>query len=99
MSTLRGIFLIPALLLGVVYPATHAAQSAQTQPAPAKNIFHIKYISEDGVYLDSGRNAGLQEGMLLHLVHADPSGGTTEAVRFQGQKPTADVRVFSVADS
>ncbi len=37
--------------------------------------------------------------MLLHLVHADPSGGTTDSVRFQGQEPIADVRIFSVADS
>ena len=65
----------------------------------AKNIFHVKYISEGTVYLDAGHNAGLEEGMLLHLVHADPNGGTTEAVRFQGQDPIADVRVFSVADS
>jgi len=46
----------------------------------------------------AGRNAGLEEGMLLHLVHGDPNGGTTEAVRFQGQEPVADVRIFSVAD-
>ena len=64
-----------------------------------RNIFHVKYISEGAVYLDAGRNAGLEEGMLLHLVHADPNGGTTDAVRFQGQEPIADVRIFSVADS
>jgi hypothetical protein len=96
---LRRLLLIPVLLLGVVSTTTHAAQTAQAQPAPAKNIFHIKYISEGAVYLDSGRNAGLEEGMLLHLVHAGPDDGTTEAVRFQGQEPIADVRIFSVADS
>jgi hypothetical protein len=37
--------------------------------------------------------------MLLHLVHADPSGGTTDSVRFQGQEPIANVRIFSVADT
>jgi hypothetical protein len=37
--------------------------------------------------------------MLLHLAHADPNGGTTDAVRFQGQEPIADIRIFSVADS
>jgi len=62
-------------------------------------MFHVKYISDGSVYLDAGRNAGLQEGMLLHLVHAAPDGGTTEAVRFQGQEPLANVRIFSVADS
>jgi len=37
--------------------------------------------------------------MILHIVHADPSGGVTEAVRFTGQQPIADLRLFTVADS
>ncbi len=96
---MRWLILIPVLTLGVVVFTTDAAQSAQSQPAPAKNIFQVKYISEGAVYLDGGRDAGLEEGMLIHLVHADPNGGTTEAVRFQGQEPIADVRIFSVAAS
>ncbi len=105
--------LIFALLLGVVASTTPAAQYAQDPsvpasasapapapaPAPAKTIFHVKYISEGTVYLDAGHNSGLEEGMILHLVHADPGGGTTEAVRFEGQEPIADARVFSVADA
>jgi hypothetical protein len=93
-----------AVLLGVVV-STRAAQYAQTQPATtsatptAKHIFHVKYVSEGAVYLDAGHNSGLEEGMVLHLVHADPNGGTTDAVRFAGQEPIADVRLFSVADS
>jgi len=59
----------------------------------------VKYISEGAIYLDAGRNEKLEEGMLLHVVHADPSGGTTDAVRFQGQEPVASVRIFSVADT
>lgn len=51
------------------------------------------------MYLDAGRNAKLEEGMVLHVVHADPNGGTTDAVRFQGKEPLADVRIFSVADT
>jgi hypothetical protein len=100
-NRLRRLALIPVLFLGVFFATPRRAQSAQTQPATpqAKNIFHIKYVTEETVYLDAGRNAGLQQGMLLHLVHADPNGGTTEAVRFQGQEPIADVRIFSVADS
>jgi len=63
------------------------------------NIFHVKYVSETAVYLDAGSNGGLEEGMILHLVHADPNGGATDAVRFQAEEPIADVRIFSVADS
>jgi hypothetical protein len=102
-----------AMLFGMAMHSVQAAQSAQPQDAlsyasmPAKpsqyvpSIFHVKYVSEGSVYLDSGSNAGLEEGMILHLVHADPNigNGTTDAVRFQGQEPVADVRIFSVADS
>lgn len=96
---MRWLILFPVLMFGVVVFTTDAAQSGRTQPAPAKNIFHVKYISEGAVYLDGGRDAGLEEGMLIHLVHADPNGGTTEAVRFQGEEPVADARIFSVAGS
>ena len=99
------------LVFGMALLTAQAAQYAQAQDAPSyssatakpaqptPNIFHVKYVSEGAVYLDAGRNAGLEEGMILHLVHADPNGGTTDAVRFQGQDPVADVRIFSVADS
>ena len=84
-------------------PASATAPASEYGPtpaaAPAKNIFQVKYISEGAVYLDGGRNSGLEEGMILHLVHPDPGGGTTESIRFQGTEPIADVRVFSVADS
>src|SRR5580700_12054032 len=112
-KVLSRFVLILALLLGVVVSTPPAAQYAQDPsapasasasapapaPAPAKTIFHVKYISEGTVYLDAGHNSGLEEGMILHLVHADPGGGTTEAVRFEGQEPIADARVFSVADA
>jgi hypothetical protein len=103
-KVLSRFLLMSALMLGVVV-STRAAQYAQTQPATAsatateKNIFHVKYVSEGAVYLDAGHNSGLEEGMVLHLVHANPNGGTTDAVRFAGQEPIADVRLFSVADS
>ncbi len=63
-----------------------SAQATASSPAiaPAKTIFHVKYISEGAIYLDAGRNEGLEEGMLLHLVHADPSGGTTECREIPG---------------
>src|ERR1035441_2911002 len=75
------------------------SRAAANVPAAPKNFFHVKYISEGAVYLDAGRNAGLQEGMLLHVVHCDADGGTTDSVRFQGQESLADVRIFSVADT
>ena len=106
---MRCRLLILALLCGVIHSTPAVAQLApgpQSQPAPAavpmalgQNIFHVKYISEGAVYLDGGLNAGLAEGMILHVVHADPGVGVTDAVRFTGQQPIADLRIFTVADS
>ena len=71
----------------------------QAEPSAQQNIFHVKYVSETSVYLDAGKNAGLEEGMILHIAHADPNVATTESVRFQGGDPVADLRIFSVADT
>ena len=57
-----------------------------TQQAARLNIFHVKYVSEGAVYLDAGRNGGLEEGMILHLVHADPNGGTTDRGEVSGAR-------------
>jgi hypothetical protein len=112
-NAIGGLF-IAILILGGPPPAapqelqpaqplqlTQEGQYAQApaQQAPPQNIFHIKYVSEGAVYLDGGRNSGLEEGMVLHLVHADPIVVMTESVRFQGQDPIADLRIFSVADT
>jgi len=94
-----GGLLIAVLTLAGAPPAVRAGQYTQAQAPAPKNIFHVKYISETAVYLDAGKNAGLEEGMILHIVPPDPDGGTTESVRFRGTEPLADVRVFSVADT
>ena len=107
-----GGLLIAILLLGGSPSAAQEAQPVQPQQpvqddqysqtpaqAPKQNIFHVKYVSEGSVYLDAGKNAGLDEGMILHIVHADPNVVKTESVRFEGGEPLADVRIFSVADA
>jgi hypothetical protein len=97
---LKRLILIAVFLLGGATLAANQGQEySQPQQTTQQNIFHVKYVSEGAIYLDGGSNFGLQEGMILHIVHADPNGGTTESVRFQGQEPLADVRIFSVADS
>ena len=96
-SVPRRLFLLWFSILLMFAPAPPFF--SQSTPSPAPDIFHVKYISEGAVYLDAGRNAGLEAGMVLRLVHADPGGGTTEAVKFSSAEPIADLKVFSVADS
>src|SRR5580704_2463735 len=95
----RLVLIAVFLLGGASLAAKQGQEYSQPQQTTQQNIFHVKYISEGAIYLDGGSNFGLQEGMILHIVHADPNGGTTESVRFQGQEPLADVRIFSVADT
>ncbi len=36
---------------------------AETNPSiRSAAVFHVKYVSETSVYLDAGRNAGIQKG-------------------------------------
>src|SRR5260221_2778630 len=86
------------LALGVLMFAS-LRTDLRAQNVPPENIFHVKYIADGSVYLDAGGNAGLEEGMILHVVHADPKGGTTESIRFRKEAPVADLRIFSVASS
>jgi hypothetical protein len=97
-NVLGGFFITMLLLAGSPLAAL-GGQYDQKQAQPPKNVFHVKYISEGAIYLDAGKNAGLEEGMILHIVPPDPDGGMTESARFRGEEPLADVRVFSVADT
>jgi hypothetical protein len=106
-----GGLLIAILVFGGAPIPAQESQSAQPQlpepqqkhdqaePSAQQNIFHIKYVSESSVYLDAGKNAGLEEGMILHIAHADPNVVITESARFQSGDPVADLRIFSVADT
>jgi hypothetical protein len=70
------------------------------QPADEKpTVFHVKYVSDNSLYLDAGRNANLQEGMKLSLIDAPPDGAVSEGVRFRGYEHVAELRVTTVADS
>src|ERR1700730_3867105 len=47
----------PAYEPSTSWPAAQTTgASPATAPAPAKTIFHVKYISEGAIYLDAGRN-------------------------------------------
>jgi hypothetical protein len=78
-----------------------ASNLVAQQPVTSQKatVFHIKYISESSVYLDSGRNADLQEGMKLSVIEATPDGVANDGVRFRGYPHIAELKIVSVADS
>ena len=59
----------------------------------------MTYVSEGSVYIDAGRNAGIQEGMKLSLINPPPDGVVSEGVRFRGYEHVAELNAISVASS
>jgi hypothetical protein len=77
-----------------------ARASAQSDPPAGKPaVFHIKYLSENSVYIDAGRNADLAEGMKLSVIAPPPDGAAVDGVRFRGYPHIAELNIVSVADS
>ena len=73
---------------------------AQTaQPPDKPTVYRVKYVSDSAVYIEAGRNAGIQEGMKLSVVNTPPDGVISEGVRFRGEEHIAELAVSSVADS
>ena len=94
--------IILCVCLGVGFSAgTMYAQVPLADPSADKkpSVFRVKYVSDDSVYVDAGRNANLQEGMKLSLINPPPDGAVSEGVRFRGYDHVAELKVTSVADS
>jgi len=60
-------------LAGLLLTTFSSGLFAQT-PAPTEkpSVFRVKYIADTSVYVDAGRNAGLQEGMKLSVIEPPP---------------------------
>lgn len=83
-----GLFLLLAL----------ARADAQTQEAQLQTTFHVRYVTEDSVYIDGGKSSGLSEGMLLTVKSSDPAKRAQTPEQTDGQFGT-QLRVFSVAET
>jgi hypothetical protein len=69
---------------------------AQKEPAA---VFSVKYLSNDTVYINAGRNAGIQEGMKISVVAEQATAEQSDGARFRGEEHVAELKVISVADS
>src|SRR5580704_7037954 len=94
----QSVFFLACLaLMFALLAARGSAQSPSPTAKPA--VFRIKYLSEQSVYIDAGRNAALAEGMKLSVIAAPPDGVAADGVRFRGYPHIAELNVISVADS
>ncbi len=67
------------------------APAGQNQAISTK--FRVKFVTQDVVYLEGGREAGLAEGQRLTIKRDDPANPTNE------NPGTAEVRIVSVAST
>ncbi len=88
--------LLPCLLAGII-PTCAFAQNNFSGARPS--VFHVKYVADNAVYLDAGRNADLQDGMKLSVIQPPPDNVLSDGVRFRGYPHVAELNVISVADS
>lgn len=98
-SILIGLLALLSLLclqFGFLPPRVYA-QNSSSNAKPT--VFHVKYVADNSVYVDAGRNAGIQEGMKLSVVEPPPDNAATDGVRFRGYPHVAELKVVSVADS
>jgi len=80
--------------------STLPPQDSSSGPKPDKPaVFRVKYISDTTLYIDAGRNAGLQEGMKLSVVNLPPDGVVSEGIRYRAYPHVAELNVVSVADT
>jgi hypothetical protein len=87
-------------LAGLLLTTFSSGLFAQTTaPSEKQSVFRVKYIADTSVYVDAGRNAGLQEGMKLSVIDSPPDNAVTDGVRFRGYAHVAELNVVSVADS
>jgi len=69
------------------------------EPAQKPSVFRVKYISDNTVYVDAGRNADLQEGMKLSVIEPPADNAVSDGIRFRDYPHVAELNVVSVADS
>lgn len=97
------------MALSAWFPGGVRAQIPEAAPVPPANqtpqsskkptVFRVKYVGDNSVYIEAGRNADLQEGMKLSVVEAPPDGLIAEGIQYRGYEHVAEIVVSSISDS
>ncbi|HSM77994.1 MAG TPA: hypothetical protein VLT57_10230, partial [Bryobacteraceae bacterium] len=70
--------------------------STPTQPPAVQTDFKVKYVAEDAVYIEGGKNAGLTQGMTLTITRMGPA---APGPRTGAAQTIAEVAVVSVSNT
>jgi hypothetical protein len=105
----RALTLSALLCLSAYFPFSVRAQAPEgpvpvptnlSDQAPKKpTVFRVKYVGDNTVYIEAGRNVNLQDGMKLSVVEAPPDGVIAEGIQYRGYEHVAEIVVSSVSDS
>src|ERR1700676_5169981 len=76
---LFSVLLAAAPLISAAQQPGADAAAAPSQAAPMRTEFHVKYVSGSNVYIDAGRDAGLEEGTKLVLKQAPAKADDNDA--------------------
>ena len=67
-ETAHAVIPNPATAAAPVTTSRSVVSTEPTEPiTPGRVAFKVKYVAQDAVYIDGGRNAGLAEGMMLSI--------------------------------
>jgi hypothetical protein len=83
--------------VAVAEPAPVPEPGIAAAGAILKTSFTVKYVAEDAVYIDGGKNAGLVEGMTLSLKR--PGDSTANGNDLANKPVVAEVAVVSVSNT
>jgi hypothetical protein len=72
-------------------PAPVSSAAMPTSPAPVKADFRVKYVAEDAIYIEGGKDAGLVAGMSLSVNRSTASSPEPQTI--------AEVTVVSVSNT
>jgi hypothetical protein len=74
-----------------------SGHAGQAPDATLRTEFHVKYVAAGVVYLDRGKNAGLEEGMKLQIKREPTGKKSTPKAVAPSSGALAEIRVISVA--
>jgi len=89
---------IGALFTLAFGPIALTPQGVLPQEDPAV-VFHVREVEDTALYIDIGRNSGLQEGMKLDVFPSNSAANPNSGGRANRGVPVDQVRVTIVADS
>jgi hypothetical protein len=73
--------------------------STASAPTNIKTVFKIKYVAEDAVYVEGGKDAGLVAGMILNVERVATPGAPPNGAVTTSETDIAELAVVSVSNS